>query len=200
MDITYVIATREHLITQLSEYTTSFDEERKFISRILELLNHHRAFHRDHLPGHLTASAWIVNPENTHTLLVHHAKLNRWLQPGGHADGEENLLKVAQKEMHEETGLDQLPLLVNTIFDLDIHPIPARNNFPEHLHYDVRFAFVASIQQELKISDESSDLRWVALNDVPALTRQNHSILRMIQKTITRQSALSQRQSPPSRI
>jgi len=180
------LKSRIELVDLLKNYQSNFQEEAACIDRFLHLLQSNRCYYRDHLPGHLTASAWIVNPENTHTLLVHHAKLNRWLQPGGHADGDEDLLNVAQKEMHEETGLDQLPLLANTIFDLDIHPIPARSNFPEHLHYDVRFAFVASMQQEIKISDESNDLRWIALDEVPTFTQQNSSILRMIAKTATK--------------
>jgi 8-oxo-dGTP pyrophosphatase MutT (NUDIX family) len=156
----------------------------RFVPQFLELLKSPRSFHRDHLPGHITASAWIVDEEKEHALLVHHAKLNRWLQPGGHADGDEDVLNVAAREVDEETGLSNLQLLIPGIFDIDIHPIPARKDFHEHLHYDVRFAFVASRKIELKISDESHDLKWVKLKDVAEMTEQNSSILRMIRKTI----------------
>ena len=146
------------------------------------MLESPRSYHRDHLPGHITASAWIVDEEKKNALLVHHAKLNKWLQPGGHADGEEDVVNVATREVEEETGLSNLSLLVPGIFDLDIHPIPARKDFPEHLHYDIRFAFIASRKEVLKISDESNDLKWINLKEVPALTEQNSSILRMVQK------------------
>lgn len=174
---------RQELIQILNQYTTSFQEERRFVTQFLELLQSPRCFHRDHLPGHVTASAWIVDEEKKNALLVHHAKLNKWLQPGGHADGDEDVVNVATREVEEETGLSNLSLLVPGIFDLDIHPIPARKDFPEHLHYDIRFAFIASRKEELKISDESNDLKWINLKEVPALTGQNSSILRMVQKT-----------------
>jgi len=177
------LRSREELTQLLERYKTDFQEELRFVSPFLELLQSPRSFYRDHLPGHVTASAWVVDENKTHALLVHHAKLDKWLQPGGHADGDENILDVATREVNEETGLEELTLLVPGIFDLDIHPIPARNDFPEHLHYDIRFAFIASQQEKLKISDESHDLKWVNLKEVPEITQQNSSILRMIQKT-----------------
>jgi 8-oxo-dGTP pyrophosphatase MutT (NUDIX family) len=177
------LISRKELTHSLERYRTDFQEELRFVTQFLELLQSPRSFHRDHLPGHITASAWIIDENKTHTLLLRHAKLNKWLQPGGHADGDENILNVATREVNEETGLTNLALLVPGIFDLDIHPIPARKDFPEHLHYDIRFAFIASQQDELKISDESHDLKWVKLTEVPEITQQNLSILRMIEKT-----------------
>ena len=174
---------KEELTHSLERYHTDFQEELRFVTQFLELLQSPRSFHRDHIPGHITASAWIIDESKKQTLLVHHAKLNRWLQPGGHADGDENILNVATREVNEETGLTDLTLLIPGIFDLDIHPIPARKDFPEHLHYDIRFAFIASQNEELKISDESHDLKWVKLLKVPEITQQNSSILRMIEKT-----------------
>jgi 8-oxo-dGTP pyrophosphatase MutT (NUDIX family) len=135
------------------------------------------------LPGHITGSAWIVDEDKSHVLLVHHAKLNKWLQPGGHADGDENILQVALREAEEETGIKNLSLLKAEIFDLDIHTIPSRNDFPEHLHYDVRFAFTASKDDELKVSHESHDLQWVKIDQVPVYTQFNKSIERMVEKT-----------------
>ncbi len=179
-----VIANREQLITELHSYSSPFQEEKVCVNSFLELLSHHRAFHRDHLPGHITASAWIVDEDKTHALLIHHAKLDKWLQPGGHADGDENVLQVATREVNEETGLTNLTQLTNGIFDIDIHPIPARKDFPAHMHYDIRFAFIASRKAELKINDESHDLKWINLEEVAAITKQNTSILRMIRKTL----------------
>jgi 8-oxo-dGTP pyrophosphatase MutT (NUDIX family) len=137
------------------------------------------------MPGHITGSAWIIDEDKTHVLLIHHNNLNRWLQPGGHADGDENVLNVAIREANEETGLLNLTLLTSGVFDLDIHPIPERKGFPSHFHYDVRFLFRASKKDELKISEESSDLKWIKLSEVPALTQNNPSILRMIKKLTT---------------
>ncbi len=173
---------REELVRSLEAYCTDFKEEEEFISQFLHLLQSPRCFFRDHLPGHITASAWIADENKTHALLVHHSKLDKWLQPGGHADGDENILQVAIQEVNEETGLTNLIHLTNGVFDIDIHPIPERKDFPQHLHYDIRFAFIAARRTELKISDESNDLKWISLEDVAALTQQNVSILRMIKK------------------
>ena len=174
---------RHELIDNLRDYQTNFPEEQAFVFRFLELLKHPRAYYRDHLPGHMTASAWIVNQANTHVLLTHHAKLNRWLQPGGHADGDEDIVRVALKEAKEETGLD-VSLPIKNIFDIDIHPIPARAEFPTHLHYDIRFAFVACDRVLLNISNESHDLKWVSLHEVSSISQNNSSMVRMVQKTL----------------
>lgn len=177
------MSTGNERIAGLATYTTAFIDEQPFISRFTELLQGDRCFHRDYLPGHITGSAWIVNEARTHALLVHHTKLNKWLQPGGHADGDENVRAVALREVSEETGLTKLQELTPGIFDLDIHPIPARKDMPDHLHYDVRYAFIASQHDELLLSEESIDVKWIPLEDVPALSGDNASILRMIAKT-----------------
>ncbi len=169
----------------LELYTTAYSEEKVFLPKFKELLKHPRAFYRDHLPGHITGSAWIVNRDFTKALLIEHAKLNRWLQPGGHADGEQDVINVARREAEEETGVKNLKLLSDAIFDLDIHPIPERKDFGAHDHYDVRYIFQADEEDELIISDESTGLKWVLLDDLEELTNQNGSMLRMKEKIIT---------------
>lgn len=89
---------REELAKALKSYRTPFEEEQLFVQQFIELTDDPLAFHRDRKEGHFTASAWIVNKTRTHALLTHHRKLNRWLQLGGHADGNENLLEVAMKD------------------------------------------------------------------------------------------------------
>lgn len=180
------MTTKIELIEHLKLYKTKFKEEELFIPRFLDLLKSERSFHRDHLPGHITGSAWIVDEYKAHVLLVHHAKLNKWLQPGGHADGDENILGVASREAEEETGLTNLTLFTQTIFDLDIHTIPSRPDFPEHLHYDVRFAFIASRKQKVIISNESHDVQWIKIENVGDFTQRNTSIIRMVKKSILR--------------
>jgi 8-oxo-dGTP pyrophosphatase MutT (NUDIX family) len=171
---------RESVIRSLKKYNTSFAEENLFVPRFLQLLNHADAFQRHHLPGHITGSSWILDQSKKHVLLVHHGTLNKWLQPGGHADGEEDVLNVALREAQEETGLKNFKLLQEEIFDLDIHPIPARGGFPDHLHYDIRFLFEANIQEKIIVSDESHDVSWLALRQLNALN--NPSLMRMANK------------------
>src|SRR5688500_13917224 len=146
----------------------------------MELLQHPHAFERHHLPGHITGSSWILDQSRQFVLLVHHGTLNKWLQPGGHADGEENVLNVALREAKEETGLKNFKLLQEEIFDLDIHPIPARGNFPGHLHYDIRFLFEADRNEQIIVSDESHDVSWLALSQLATLN--DPSLLRLADK------------------
>lgn len=100
--------------------------------------DHADALHRSCLEGHLTASAFVVDPTTDAVALIHHRKLDLWLQPGGHADGEGNLALVARTEVDEEIGLTGLRWLFPA-FDVNVHPIPARPSEPEHLHLDLRF-------------------------------------------------------------
>lgn len=180
-----MIDSRKDLVTALTQYHTMFPEEARFITSFIELLQHPRAYFRDHLPGHITASALIVDPEFRVTLLTHHAKLNRWLQPGGHADGDEDVTAVSLKEAIEETGLAPLRLLTPGIFDIDIHPIPERSDFPGHVHYDLRFVWIADPGLPLTLTRESHDLAWIPLRDLPEKTGRNGSILRMAEKLKT---------------
>ena len=175
---------RQQLISTLQAYPSPDPDEIVFVPRFLELLRHADAYQRTHLPGHITGSAWIVDASRKFVLLTHHAKLNKWLQPGGHADGDENILNVALREVNEETGLHPPGTPQQSPFDIDIHPIPARPDFPEHLHYDVRFLFVADKNDPLLLSEESNALAWVPLAEVAAISQHNRSMIRMVDKLL----------------
>ncbi|MBL9198958.1 MAG: NUDIX hydrolase [Opitutaceae bacterium] len=136
-------------------------------------------------PGHLTGSAWIVNADRTRTLLTHHHKLDKWLQLGGHADGDGDLAAVALREAHEESGLARLRLVSPAIFDLDRHLIPARKSEPAHWHFDLRFVIEADPREQLVISNESKDLAWVDVLQVTELNPEE-SMARMVRKTLAR--------------
>ncbi|MBL9212560.1 MAG: NUDIX hydrolase [Opitutaceae bacterium] len=133
-------------------------------------------------PGHLTGSAWIVSPDRSRVLLTHHRKLDKWLQLGGHADGDPDLLGVALREGREESGLASLRVLASGIFDLDRHWIPPRHTDPGHHHYDLRFLFEADPREPLTLSHESKELAWVELDRVTALNPEE-SMARMVRKT-----------------
>lgn len=171
---------RDFIIDSLEQYKSAYPDENSFVPRFLELLGHDDAFQRHHLPGHITGSSWILDKSRQFVLLVHHGTLNKWLQPGGHAEGEENVLNVALREAMEETGLKSFKVLHDGIFDLDIHPIPARGNFPEHLHYDIRFLFEADRGEQIIVSEESHDVAWLPLSQLKTLN--NPSLMRMARK------------------
>ena len=134
------------------------------------------------MPGHVTGSAWVVSESHGHCLLHHHRKLDRWLQPGGHADGDPDILSVALREVREETGLTRLTALpvrgVAAPLDIDIHLIPENAAEPAHEHYDVRFLIEAASGQDLVRSDESKDMRWVPVEDLARFTTEE-SVLRL---------------------
>lgn len=103
-------------------------------------------FDRSHPPGHFTGSAWLVSADGRRVLLTHHRKLRRWLQLGGHADGDTDLAQVALREAIEESGLAGLRV-DPAIFDLDRHCIPACGDEPAHWHYDVRYVVRATTDE-----------------------------------------------------
>jgi len=140
-----------------------------------------RCFERSLETGHVTGSAWIMSRDGSRVLLTHHRKLNIWVQPGGHADGDPDVAAVASREALDETGLTGLALRGEGIFDLDIHPIPARGDTPAHEHFDVRFAFQTTTSEDFKVSAESHALAWVALDELETNTREP-SLLRMREK------------------
>lgn len=137
---------------------------------------------RDNRHGHLTGSAWVLHADRRHVLMLHHRKLDRWLQPGGHADGDPDLEAVARREVLEETGIDALLPLRPGIFDLDIHPIPARGDVPAHLHFDVRFAFTAPAGAVPRPNPESHATAWVPLDPGEPRLRER-SLQRMLAKS-----------------
>ena len=143
--------------------------------------------HPDHLwrtclRGHLTGSAWIVSADRSRVLLTHHHKLDRWLQLGGHADGDPDMVAVALREAAEESGLTRLTVVSGEVFDFDRHEIPARGDEPAHWHFDFRFMIEADPAESLRISSESKDLAWVEIGRVAALNPEE-SMARLVRKT-----------------
>ena len=128
--------------------------------------------------GHLTGSAWLVSADGLRAVLMHHRKLNRWLQPGGHADGDADMARVALREAEEETGLTGLTV-VPEIFDLDRHEIAARGNEPAHWHYDMRFVVRAGGNEAFVQNAESLALVWREIAQMPGSEDLDHSIQRM---------------------
>ena len=147
--------------------------------------DHPDCFLRSQLSGHLTGSAWIVSPDRARTLLTHHHQLDKWLQLGGHADGDPDLPAVAMREAREESGLTRLRAVAAAPFDVDRHLIPGRKGVPAHYHYDLRFMVEADPTEPLVISHESKDLAWVEVARVPELNREE-SMARMVRKTLRR--------------
>lgn len=135
-------------------------------------------FVRTRLAGHFTGSAWLVSGDGRRVLLTHHRKLGRWLQLGGHADGERDLSLVALREATEESGLHGLTVEPE-IFDIDRHWIPERGTEPGHWHYDVRHVVRATADEAFTVGDESLDLAWVDIAAIAADPGADESLRRM---------------------
>jgi len=166
----------------INDYTHKNPKENSAFE-MLSLLKTDGCFLKDNYDGHFTGSAWIMSPDKEEILMTHHKKLGMWLQLGGHADGENDLLKVALREAKEESGIQYFNILSNEIFDLDIHDIPKHMNQPSHKHYDIRFLLEADpVSSKITISDESYDVAWIPIDEVIELNPEN-SIQRMVEKT-----------------
>ena len=134
------------------------------------------------VPGHFTASSFVLSPDGGGLLLIFHGKLHRWLQPGGHVDPEDtDLIAAARREVQEETGLKDLSLIVQGVFDVDIHPIPALRGEPPHEHFDVRFLFRSPAAGGCVAGSDAKEARWYPLDEVtPQLS--DASVMRAVGK------------------
>ena len=179
---------REGLLELLRRYARRHPDELATVDRIVDLLRtRDRAYHRDCFdPGHITTSAWIVSKESSAALFTHHRKLGRWLQLGGHADGDTDLVAGAIREAEEESGLAQFRVLGQEagreILDVDVHVIPARGNEPAHEHHDIRFLLEVSEEQPISAQQaESHAVRWFRVDEIESQFEED-SVLRMARK------------------
>ncbi len=157
------------LRAQLEEYARRNPEHAALADEFSTLLDDAEdPFLRSRLAGHFTGSAWLVSADGERILLTHHRKLDRWLQLGGHADGERDLAKVALTEAEEESGLGGLVLEDGELFDIDKHWIPERKGVPGHWHYDARYVVRALGSEAFVVSEESLALAWRTVAEVAA--------------------------------
>lgn len=177
-------------IDALDDYRRRHPEEAATVALFAELERDGGpgTYRRERLEGHFTASAWLVGADGRRALLTHHRKLDRWLQPGGHADGDRDLARAALREAEEESGLPGLRL-VPGIFDLDRHWIPEHKGVPAHWHYDVRYVVRAGAEERYVVSPESLDLAWRPIATLAGDPQADASLRRMAGKWQAAQAA-----------
>ena len=176
---------RAPLLFLLQGYRNRFPGEEDRCDQFIDFVESHPdCFERSLTIGHITGSAWIVDVTTSKTLLTHHRKLDLWLQPGGHADGNPDVLQVAMQEALEETGLEELSPVTKDLLDIDIHGIPERKGEPSHFHYDVRFLLRQEGGEDYTVSEESHDLAWVPMDRLEDYTKE-WSMRRMRRKART---------------
>jgi 8-oxo-dGTP pyrophosphatase MutT (NUDIX family) len=159
------------LRVRLQRHSPSDAKEAADLAEMLAFVDCHAdPFDRGIVEGHLTGSAVVVSATGDRVLLLHHRKLRRWLQPGGHAEpGEREGESVALREAREETGIEGLTLHPSAPrpLDVDVHPIPARGNEPAHRHLDLRYLVVAPGDATLRrLASEARALRWFTWEEV----------------------------------
>ena len=156
----------QKLINQIKEYKPYNEQEERDKILILDWIrNNENAFSRENTVAHMTASAWVVNRERTRVLMVYHNIYNSWSWLGGHADGDEDLLHVAIKEVKEESGLQNVHPLSEDIFSLEILTVDGHvkkgQYVSSHLHLNVTYLLMADDSQKLTIAqEENSGVRW----------------------------------------
>jgi 8-oxo-dGTP pyrophosphatase MutT (NUDIX family) len=173
------------LHAELDAHACADAKEARDVAFVREFLRRHPsdAHLRTQGEGHLTGSGFVLDARRGSVLLLHHRKLGRWLQPGGHGEGESDPRRIALREIEEETGLspEVLSAFPDTrLLDVDVHAIPGRPGEPGHLHLDLRYGFVAGVGVQARLSHESRELRWFPLDALPA--DADPALLRAVRK------------------
>lgn len=165
---------RQDLLRLLAQHPPFDADEAEHLGRMREwAAGAETPWERACLPAHFTASAVVLTAEGDGVWLVHHAKLDRWLQPGGHLEpGDLGWIAGAQREAEEETGLRVRPAAGGALLDVDVHAIPARRNEPAHLHADGRFLFRALTQAATAQEGEALAVRAFGWDEALAISAE----------------------------
>jgi 8-oxo-dGTP pyrophosphatase MutT (NUDIX family) len=152
------------LIASLEQHIQDFPFEKSYTDQTIDWINEYGdfAFVKNNMRGHITGSMLITNTERTKVLLMFHKKLQFWVQFGGHCDGEIDVLAVAIREFHEESGIEIEPVVSDGIFDIHVHYIPVDAKWtPPHIHHDI--LYLATIPEHtpfVRQESEIDDIRW----------------------------------------
>lgn len=170
----------KRLYKEISNYIP-FDEKEKLDKEVIldYIKNNEDVLTRNNRIAHFTTSGWITNKERNKILMIHHNIYNSWAWVGGHADGDEDLLRVVKKEIEEETGLTNVKELQEGIFGLNIitvfNHIKRGQQVNSHLHFDAEFIFEASEEDRIrKKEDENSGVEWIDIDKVVESSTEEH--------------------------
>lgn len=172
----------------LSNHIPFDDEEAADIAAVRALIeNHPDCYWRTHFtPGHVTGSGLLISADGKRVLLNHHKFLDMWIGFGGHADGDADILSVCRREIIEESGIEDIEALTDSIVDVSVHPVPEnpKKGEPAHKHFDIRYIFRVKnpANENFAISDESVSLRWCNYDEAMTIVNKNDKITRLLTK------------------
>ena len=170
--------TQQHtdLFNQLDEYARRHTQEKHNIEQTKQFLSTRNPTEWKKDPsGHITGSAWLMDPGTNAILLTLHKKHRRWYQLGGHMEQENHPTDTAHREAQEESGICNISMIHSKIFHLGIYQVPATNSSPAHTHYDFCYLFkIAPTAKQFKISSESLELKWFSLAELTQLPACHH--------------------------
>lgn len=187
---------KEKLIAQVKHYLPVNEQEATDKATLLDWLEQDADIStRDNLVGHLTASAWVVNPERTHVLMAYHKLYASWAWLGGHADGDWDLCRVAEKEAREESGIRNLRLLTDTPVSLEILTVNGHEKkgkyVPCHLHLNLTYLFEGSMEAALQCKpDENNHVGWIPMDDLAARCDEPWFVQRIYSKLVKKAKEL----------
>jgi 8-oxo-dGTP pyrophosphatase MutT (NUDIX family) len=169
----------EFILKQLEDYIPSIIEVQHYTKIVTLIREEPRCFWRDCFPAHVTGSALLLNHTGDKVLLNHHKALDKWIQFGGHADGNPDIMDVAKRETEEEAGIFDFTFAIDGIFDVDTHSVPTNDakGEPEHEHFDIRYLVQCTKDVDFKISDESVNLKWCNFDEAVELAKSNNPSL-----------------------
>ena len=173
---------------QIKAYRPWNEQERQDQAVILAFLDKNPdAFYRTNLLAHMTASAWVVNPQRSKALMVYHRLYDSWSWTGGHADGEEDLLAVALREVREETGVQRLRPVTEEIYSLEVLTVDGHEKrgqyVPSHLHLNLTYLLEAEEEQPLRVCEaENSGVAWFSLADALSASTEPWFVERIYKK------------------
>lgn len=162
---------------QLRHYQPWNQQEAQDLAEFLRRLEHSESLYsRKNTDAHLTASAWVVSPDRTQVLLAYHNLYDSWAWLGGHADGKQNLLAVALREVQEESGLTATPVSED-IFSLEILSVAGHEKrghyVSSHLHLNITYLLEADPSAPVRRKeDENSRVGWFSLEDAVAASSE----------------------------
>ena len=183
---------KEKLIRKIEKFQPCNEQETTDKALMLNLLaEDHDISRRENLAFHLTASAWVVDPDRTEVLMAYHNLFDSWAWLGGHADGDYDLAAVARKEAMEESGLEDVRLISDDILSLEILTVDGHvkkgKYVPGHLHLNCTFLLEADPNAPIRIKkDENSQVGWIHFDDIVNKSTEKWFVERIYSKLATK--------------